>query len=128
MTREAIRPDGVAIPAAPYSSVVASGDLVVTSGQVPFDIDGNLVSDAFDDQARQTFENLGRCLEAAGCAFADVLKVNAYLADFADFPAFNRIYAEFFSDPFPARTTVGARLLGFRIEVDAIARRPARAP
>jgi 2-iminobutanoate/2-iminopropanoate deaminase len=124
MTRETIRPDGVAVPAAPYSSVVASGDLVVTSGQVPFDVERNLVSDAFDDQARQTFENLGRCLEAAGCGFADVLKVNAYLADLADFEAFNRIYAEFFSEPYPARTTVGAQLLGFRVEVDAIARRP----
>jgi 2-iminobutanoate/2-iminopropanoate deaminase len=124
MARETIRPDGVAVPAAPYSSVVASGDLVVTSGQVPFDVERNLVSDAFDDQARQTFENLGRCLEAAGCGFADVLKVNAYLADLADFEAFNRIYAEFFSEPYPARTTVGAQLLGFRVEVDAIARRP----
>jgi 2-iminobutanoate/2-iminopropanoate deaminase len=124
MARETIRPDGVAVPAAPYSSVVASGDLVVTSGQVPFDVERNLVSDAFDDQARQTFENLGRCLEAAGCGFADVLKVNAYLADLADFEAFTRIYAEFFSEPYPARTTVGAQLLGFRVEVDAIARRP----
>jgi 2-iminobutanoate/2-iminopropanoate deaminase len=125
MTREALRPDGLAVPAAPYSSVIVSDDLVFISGQAPFDAERHLVSTAFDEQARQTFENLGRCLEAAGCGFADVLKVNAYLADLVDFEAFNRIYAEYFTDPFPARTTVGALLLGFHIEIDAIARRPA---
>ena len=104
-----------------------SGELVFVSGQVPFDADRRLVSDAFDDQARQAFDNLGRCLAAAGCSFDDVQKVNAYLADLGDFEAFNRIYGEYFGEPYPARTTVGARLLGFLVEIEAIARRGAAA-
>ena len=123
MERETFRPEGLARPAAPYSSVVASGDLVLVSGQVPFDAEGLLVSENFDEQARQVFGNLERCLAAAGCGFGDVLKVTAFLADLADFPDYNRVYAEYFVEPYPARTTVQAGLLGFRIEVEAIARR-----
>ena len=121
----AIKPEGVAEPRAPYSSVVESDGLVFLSGQVPFDASGTLVEGGFDEQARATFANVGRCLAAAKLGFGDVVKVNVYLADLADFAALNRIYAEVFAPPYPARTTVGARLLGFAIEVEAVARRPA---
>ena len=66
-------------------------------------------------------------LPGAGCGFADVVKVNAFLVSFDDFDAFNGIYREHFAPPFPARTTVQAGLYGFRIEIDALARRPGRA-
>ena len=124
MERTALQPEGLAAPKPPYSPVLVSGDLVYTAGQVPFDADGNLVSEDFAEQARQTFRNLGRCLEAAGCGFGDVVKVNAYLSDLGDFPVFNEVYAEYFTEPYPARTSVGAVLLGFKIEVEAIARKP----
>lgn len=124
MSREALQPEGLARPAAPYSSVVVSDDLVLLSGQVPFDTDRRLVSEDFEAQARQVFDNVGRCLEAAGCGFGDVLKVTTFLADLGDFAAYNAIYAEYFVEPYPARTTVQAGLLGFRIEVEAVARRP----
>jgi 2-iminobutanoate/2-iminopropanoate deaminase len=122
MPVEARFPDGAARPIAPYSPVIVSDGLVAISGQVPFAPDGTLVSDDFAEQAHQVFQNLSACLEAAGCGFEDVIKINAYISDFADFPTFNSVYETYFSAPFPARTTIQAGLFGFRIEVDAWAR------
>lgn len=122
--RQPIQPDGVAVPKVPYSPVVVSGDLVFTAGQAPFDVNGNLVSDDVAEQTRQTLQNLRICLEAAGCTLDDVVKVNAYLADLADFPAYNAVYEQTFSKPYPARTTVQAGLVGFKVEIEAIARKP----
>ena len=117
-------PEGIGTPIAPYSPVVVSGDLVFVSGQVPFDEANELVSHEFEVQARQVFDNLGRCLKAAGCSYADVLKVNAFVSDFKHFPVFNAVYGEYFGAPLPARTTVQAGLYGFDLEVEAVARRP----
>lgn len=121
--RTAPRPEGVATPSAPYSPVIVSGDLVATAGQVAFDADGQLVAGGIREQARQALGNLERCLAAAGVGLGDVVKVNVYLADLADFPAYNEIYAEFFTEPYPARTTVQAGLPpGLLLEVEALAR------
>jgi 2-iminobutanoate/2-iminopropanoate deaminase len=96
---------------------------VLTAGQVGFDENGDLVSDKIEAQARQVFDNLRRCLEAAGSSLDEVVKVNAFLADFADFEAYNEVYRQHFSAPFPVRTTVQAGLApGLRLEVEAIAR------
>ena len=123
--KEAIQPEGVARPAAPYSPVVVSGDLVYTAGQVRFDESGQLTADDITGQTRQVFENLLGCLRAAGCEPADVIKVNAYLVDLSDFQAFNEVYKTIFQEPYPARTTVGVSLPGgILVEVEAIARRP----
>jgi 2-iminobutanoate/2-iminopropanoate deaminase len=123
--RVAMQPDGVAVPKPPYSPVVVTGDLVFTAGQAPFDAEGKLVSEDIAEQARQTLRNLGACLAAAGCGYEDVVKVNAYLTDLADFPVYNEVYREFFEPPYPARTTVQAGLVGFRVEIEAVARKPA---
>jgi 2-iminobutanoate/2-iminopropanoate deaminase len=124
MEGEALQPAGVATPKAPYSPVVVSGDLVVTAGQVAFDEKGELVSGEIEGQARQVFDNLERCLEAAESSLDEVIKVNAFLADLADFEAYNDVYREYFSAPYPVRTTVQAGLApGLRLEVEAIARR-----
>jgi 2-iminobutanoate/2-iminopropanoate deaminase len=123
--KEAIQPEGLARPAAPYSPVVVSGDLVYTAGQVGFDESGELVAADITGQTRQVFQNLVACLRAAGCGPADVIKVNAYLADLGDFAAFNEVYRATFQEPYPARTTVGVALPGgILVEVEAIARRP----
>jgi len=124
VNRENIQPEGLAPPGPPYTPVVVSGDLVYTSGQAPFDADGKLVSEDVTAQTHQVFRNLELCLQAAGCSFADVIKVNAYLADLADFPAYNDVYREYLKEPYPARTTVGAALVGFKVEIEAIARKP----
>jgi 2-iminobutanoate/2-iminopropanoate deaminase len=123
--RQPVQPDGLVVPAAPYTPAIKSGDLVYTSGQVPFGADGKLVSDDTAEQVRQTLRNVQACLAAAGCGLEDVLKVNAYLGDLGDFPAYNEVYREFFKEPYPARTTVQAGLLGFKVEIEAVARVPA---
>jgi 2-iminobutanoate/2-iminopropanoate deaminase len=121
---QALQPAGVATPKAPYSPVVVAGDLVLTAGQVAFDAEGNIVSDEIEVQARQVFDNLRRCLEAAGSNLGEVVKVNAFLTDFDDFETYNNVYRQYFSAPYPARTTVQAGLApGLRIEVEAMARR-----
>jgi 2-iminobutanoate/2-iminopropanoate deaminase len=120
-----IQPDHLAQPAAPYSPVIESGDLVFTAGQVAHRADGTLIAGGIEEQTRQAIENVRTCLEAAGCGLADVLKVSAFLADLGDFAAFNAVYREYFAEPYPVRTTVGVNLPGgILVEVDAIARRP----
>ena len=125
MPRQALQPEGMAVPKPPYSPVVVSGDTVYTAGQIANDPDGNLVEGGMAEQARRTLENVRTCVEAAGCTLGDVVKVNAYLADLGDFPAYNEVYVEFFSQPYPARTSVQAGLPpGVLIEIEAIARKP----
>jgi 2-iminobutanoate/2-iminopropanoate deaminase len=123
--RQALQPDGLAVPKPPYSPVVVSGETVYTAGQIANDADGNLVVGGIAEQAQQTLENVRTCLEAAGCTMDDVVKVNAYLADLGDFPGYNDVYVEFFAQPYPARTSVQAGLPpGVLIELEAVARRP----
>ena len=124
MPRHALQPEGLAVPKPPYSPVVVSGDTVYTAGQIGNDPEGNLVEGGIAEQARRTLENVRTCVEAAGCTLDDVVKVNAYLADLGDFPAYNEVYVEFFSKPYPARTSVQAGLPpGVLIEIEAVARR-----
>jgi 2-iminobutanoate/2-iminopropanoate deaminase len=124
VTDGAIHPDGVAKPPAPFSPVVASGDLVYTAGQVGADASGTIVEGGVEAQTRRALENVRLCLAAAGCTMDDVVKVNAYLTDMNDFPVYNEVYREFFGEPYPARTTVGAALApGLVVEIEAIARR-----
>jgi 2-iminobutanoate/2-iminopropanoate deaminase len=125
MPRQALQPEGLAVPKPPYSPVVVSGDTVYTAGQIGNDPEGNLVEGGIVKQARRTLENVRTCVDAAGCTLDDVVKVNAYLADLGDFPAYNEVYVEFFSKPYPARTSVQAGLPpGVLIEIEAVARRP----
>jgi len=71
------------------------------------------------------FDNLSRCLAAAGCGLEHVIKVTTFLSDFGDFAAYNAVYESYFSSPYPARTTVQTGLApGLRIEVEALARKP----
>jgi 2-iminobutanoate/2-iminopropanoate deaminase len=105
--------------------VVVAGELVFTAGQVAVDRTGALVAGEVATQTRVVLDNLERCLAAAGATLDDVVKVTAFLADLAEFEAFNAVYAERFRPPYPARSTVGARLAeGILVEVEAVARRP----
>ena len=123
---EFIQPDDVARPDFPYSPVVVSGDLVYTAGQVANNASGKVVSDDVEAQTRQALDNVRACLAAAGCGLEDVIKVNAFLTDLANFDVYNAVYREYFSEPFPARTTVGAALApGLHVEIEVVARRPA---
>jgi 2-iminobutanoate/2-iminopropanoate deaminase len=116
----------MAMPTPPYSPVVISGDFVYTAGQVAHDAEGSLVAGGIEEQTRRTLENVRTCLEAAGCTLDDVMKVNAFLADLSDFDGYNRVYGEFFAEPYPARTSVQVGLpAGMLVEIEAVARRSA---
>jgi 2-iminobutanoate/2-iminopropanoate deaminase len=121
---EAIFPEGASRPDFPYSPAIVSGDLVYTAGQVANDANGRIVSDEIEAQTRQVLDNLRAVLQAAGCDLSDVIKVNAYLTDLANFAVYNDVYREYFSQPYPARSTVGAALApGYLVEIEAVARR-----
>jgi 2-iminobutanoate/2-iminopropanoate deaminase len=121
---DALQPDGIAKPGFPYSPVVVSGDLVYTAGQIASDESGKIVSDEIEAQCRRVLDNVRACLRAAGCELSDVIKVNAFLTDLANFDVYNAVYREYFSEPYPARTTVGAALApGLLVEVEVVARR-----
>jgi 2-iminobutanoate/2-iminopropanoate deaminase len=122
MGRVAPQPEGLTRPKAPYSPVVVSGSTVFTAGQVAFDEHGALVAGGIGEQTRQALENVRACLAAAGCTMEDVVKVTAFLVDLGDFADYNEVYTEFFAEPYPARTTVGAKLPpGLLVEIEAVA-------
>jgi 2-iminobutanoate/2-iminopropanoate deaminase len=113
--------------AGPYSPVleIDARQLVVISGQVAIDPAGKVVGDDIETQTRYTLENCRKQLESAGCTFADVFKVNAYMADLSEWERFNIVYGAAMPEPRPARTTVGTALLGeFRIEIEMWAVKP----
>lgn len=108
----------------PYSPAVRSGDLLFTSGQLGMDpaTDG-LVPGGIEAETRQALANCARLLEAAGGSLNDVLKTTVFLRDMADFSRMNSVYAEFFPQNPPARTTVQVALpKGAAVEIECIAR------
>jgi 2-iminobutanoate/2-iminopropanoate deaminase len=125
MTRKAFTaPNASAI--GPYSHGVDAGNFVYLSGQTPINPQtGQLVSDDITQQTEQCFTNLFGVLAAAGLTPDDVIKVNVYLTDMDNFAAMNKVYALQFSQPYPARTTIGvaALPLGAQVEIELIARK-----
>ncbi len=114
-------------PGGPYSHAVSAGGLIYLSGQRPIDPATDQLVDGIVAQSRQVLTNLITVLRSCGCTSNDVVKVQVHLADIADFAAFNEVYTEFFSAPYPARTTVGSALRGILVEVDLVAAAPAGA-
>jgi 2-iminobutanoate/2-iminopropanoate deaminase len=125
MPKQVIRTDLAGPPLGAYSQGYRVGDFVYTAGTGPIDpATGQLAGDTIEEQTKLVLQNIQAVLEAAGTSMADVFKVNVYLANPGLFPRFNKIYATFFPDPKPARTTVGAHLdqvPGMLIEIEAIA-------
>ena len=105
----------------PYSQGIRAGGLVYTSGQLPLTPSKELVRDDIGRATRQALENVRAILTAGGATMKDVVKVTVYLADMAHFAAMNEVYAQFFSEPYPARTCVAvARLpLDAPLEIEA---------
>ncbi len=111
--------------ALPFSPAIRAGDFVYVSGQVAFDANGELVGGGIVPQTRQTIENLRRILEQAGCTLDNVIKCNVWLADARDFSSFNKVYASFFPNIPPARSTVQSPLMiDAKIEIDCVAYSP----
>jgi 2-iminobutanoate/2-iminopropanoate deaminase len=124
VTKQAITSAGAPSAIGPYSPAVRAGQLVFLSGQVPMDpATGNLIEGDLAAQTRRVLDNLGALLTAAGLSFANVVRTTVFLADMNDFAAMNSVYATFFSEPYPARSTVQVSRLpkDARIEIDLIA-------
>jgi 2-iminobutanoate/2-iminopropanoate deaminase len=108
----------------PYSQGVRAGQLIFVSGQGPIDpATGALIDGDIATQTKRVFENIGAILKAGGVSFDHVVRATVYLADMNDFAAMNAVYAQYFSAPAPARTTIQAARLpkDMRIEIDVIA-------
>ena len=125
MPRKAVTAKGAAT-VGPYAHAVRAGKLLYLSGQTPIDpATGRLLEGDVKALTAQCFANLFGVLEAAGMTPDNVVKVNVFLTDMADFAAMNEVYATRFEPPFPARTTIGVASLplGSPIEIEMIARR-----
>ena len=108
----------------PYSQAIQVGNVVYTSGQLPVDpMTGSLAEGGIGEQTRQSLSNVQAVLEAAGLGMADVVKTTVFLADMGDFAGMNAVYAEFFPEPFPARSAVAVKTLpkGALVEIEVVA-------
>lgn len=122
MPKQQITAKSGASPIGAYSQGLRAGDFIFVSGQGPLDpATGQIVGATVEEQTARVLENIKAILEAGGATMADVVKVTAHLSDLDLFERYNKVYATYFPDPKPTRTTVGSQLLGILVEIDAIA-------
>ena len=124
---ERIVPPGVPAPRGPYSPAVRAGDFIFVSGQGPVDPVTNQMSlGDIRHETRVTLSNIRKILEGCGAVMADVVRCSVFIAEAGDFAAMNEVYAEFFGDSKPTRTTVvsGFAIPGMKVEIDCIAYKP----
>lgn len=123
MTRRIIQTDAAPQAIGAYSQAVVTGQTLYVSGQIPL-VPETMEQEAGDitAQIRRVFANLKAVVEAAGGRLDQVVKLNVYLTDLANFPVVNEVLGEYFEEPFPARAVVGVAALpkGVPVEVDAI--------
>ena len=108
----------------PYSQAIEANGLVITSGQLPIDpATGEFAPGGIKEQTRQSLTNAKAILEEAGISMANVMKTTVFLSDMNNFAAMNEVYAEFFSEPFPARSAIAIKTLpkNALVEVECIA-------
>lgn len=109
----------------PFSPVVRVGDLILVSGQASVDATGKIISDTFEGEFRRSIENLRKVLETAGSDLQHVIQTRNYVRDPADVPLYNELYRQYFSAPFPTRTTITNCLpptLKYEVECVAVPR------
>lgn len=106
----------------PFSPAVKVGNLVFVSGQASVDATGQIISDDFEGEFRRSVENLRKVLQSAGADLHNVVQTRNYVRDAEDGPLYNRLYREYFSAPYPARTTLtGCLSPALRFEIECIA-------
>ncbi|MEF2073020.1 RidA family protein [Consotaella aegiceratis] len=111
--------------AVPLSPAVRAGDFIFVSGQTPIGANGENVGGTIEQQTRQVLENVKAALALAGAEMSDVVKTTCWLDDARDFSGFNRVYASYFQQEPPARTTAESRLMAdIKVEIEAIAYKP----
>ena len=124
---ERITPPGVPVPRGPYSPAVRAGDFIYVAGQGPIDPATNQMTlGDIRQETRQVLSNIKLILEGCGATMQDVVKCSVFLADGKDFAGMNEVYAEFFGNAKPARTTVACRFAvpDMKVEIDCVAYRP----
>ncbi len=123
MKPEPVLSDEAPRPIGPYSQAVRAGDVVFLSGQIGIDPLTGRLEEGAEAQAVQALRNIRAVLASAGCSLSDIVTTTVLLADMGDFAAVNKVYSEFFTDPFPARAAfqVAALPLGARVEIQATA-------
>jgi len=123
MSKTAITSSELAPPVGPFSQAIKSDGVLYFSGQVAQDpVTGKLVGGGIVPETERIFLNLSALLKAAGRSFDDVVQARVFLTNMGDFAAMNGIYAKYFTQPFPARTTIGAAALplGACVEIDLV--------
>lgn len=126
--RDALKPvhtDQAPAAIGPYSQAIKTGDFIFTSGQIPVHPVDGTVAPTVEAQARQAIENLKNVLDAAGSSLSAVVKTTVFIKSMDDFAAVNAVYAEFFKEPYPARSCVEVAKLpkGVLVEIEAVALR-----
>jgi 2-iminobutanoate/2-iminopropanoate deaminase len=121
--KKAISIETAAKPGASYSQGIVANGFLFTGGFGPFEPGtGKMIGENITDQTRQTLKNLAAVLASQGLDFTDVVKVTSHLADAKrDFADYDKVYREFFIEPYPARTTVGSQLGTILVEIDLVA-------
>lgn len=124
MANQAISTKNAPAAIGPYSQAILAGNTIYVSGQLPIDpATGSFAGEDIQSQTRQSLKNMQAILEQAGMSMKDVVKTTVYLADIAEFGAMNEVYAEFFSEPFPARAAfqVAALPKAAKVEIECVA-------
>ena len=123
MNRKTVSTSKAPAAIGPYSQAVRSGDFLYCSGQLGLDPASGNLAEGVEAQTKQSLANLEAILASEGLGFGDVVKTTIFLADMADFATMNEVYAVYFAEPYPARSTVAAAGLprGARVEIEAVA-------
>jgi 2-iminobutanoate/2-iminopropanoate deaminase len=122
MPIQVIRRSDTPVSHLPFSPAIRAGDFVFVSGQASVDLSGKIVNDTFEGEFRRSMENVRKVLEAAGLELKHVVQVRSYLAREEDLAEYNRLYREYFTEPYPARTTiVGVLGTALKFEIDVTA-------
>lgn len=123
MSLDIVSTAGAPAAIGPYSQAVRFGNLLFTSGQIPLGTDGQIVEGGIEEQTHQVFRNLAAVLEAAGSSFSRVVKATVFIKDMNQFAKVNEIYASYFGDHKPARSTVEVARLpkDVLVEIELIA-------
>ena len=122
--KQVIHTDKAPAAIGPYSQAIQVGQMLFTSGQVPIDPEtGAIVEGGIQEQARQSLNNIKAILNAAGTTMGAVVKTTVFLQDMNDFAAMNEVYAQFFQEPYPARSAVQVGRLpkDALVEIEAVA-------
>jgi 2-iminobutanoate/2-iminopropanoate deaminase len=122
-TKQIIKPANSPAAVGPYNHAVRTGDLLFCAGQIPIDKDGNLISGDIKAQTERVLQNVKSILDDQKLTFGNVVKSTVFLTNLADFAGMNEIYSKYFTDNFPARSTIQVAALpkGANVEIEVVA-------